>query len=214
MTATVAAYMAGLAISRRSSSPFANPVLIAVTLLCVLITVTHTPPDLYLESTKPLTFLLGPATVALALPLMRELQTIRRNWIPVCGAVISGGGVSIATSGLLARAAGLPSELNASIAPHSVTAPVAVLLADADGGLATVTMTCVLVTGLIGSFCLSFMSKRFASNNDKAAGFSAGVSAHALGIARAMEISPTAAAFASTGMIANAIVTSLLLGLF
>jgi putative effector of murein hydrolase len=75
-------------------------------------------------------------------------------------------------------------------------------------------MTCVLVTGLIGSFCLSFMSKRFARNNDKAAGFSAGVSAHALGIARSMEISPAAAAFASIGMITNAIVTSLLLGLF
>ncbi len=219
LTATLAAYAVGDACFRASGRrPFVNPVLIAVLLLAALLWLSGTPYQTYFEGAQFVHFLLGPATVALALPLWDNLGHVRRAALPMLAALLAGSTVAVVSALGLAVAFRIDGEVLASIAPKSATAPVALGISDRLGGSPTLTAVLVILTGIIGAIFATPLLNALRIRDWRARGFATGVAAHGIGTARAVQVHPTAGAFAGLGMGLNAVLTAflapLLLGLF
>ena len=211
LTVTLLAYLAGDGISRATGrAPLANPVLIAMLLLAGLLQATGTPYADYFEGAQFVHFMLGPATVALAVPLHAALPRLRGLVIPMLGALVAGSVTAIASALLIARALGVEGATLLSLAPKSTTAPVAIGIAESLGGLPTLTAALVILTGIIGAVTVTPLMNALRVRDWRARGFAAGVAAHGIGTARAFQVDATAGAFSGLGMGLNAMLTALL----
>jgi predicted murein hydrolase (TIGR00659 family) len=209
LTLTLVAYAVGDACYRRSGrKPYVNTVLVAVVLLVLVLWTTATPYGTYFEGAQFVHFLLGPATVALALPLYDNLARLRRAALPVLAAVIVGSVVAAGSAVAIAAALGVGPEALASLAPKSATAPVAIGIAEKIGGAPTLTAVLVILTGITGAVFATPLLNLMGIRDWRARGL--GVASHGIGTARAFQVNPTAGAFAGLGMALNAVATSLL----
>jgi predicted murein hydrolase (TIGR00659 family) len=214
LTATLLAYLAAAALARAlGTPPWANPVLMAVLILAPVLWATSTPYATYFEGAQFIHFLLGPATVALALPLYDNLPTIRKTVLPIVAALLVGSVVAAASAVGLARAFGLAPEVILSLAPKSTTAPVALGIAEAIGGLPSLTAVLVILTGIIGAVTVTPLMNVLRITDWRARGFAVGVAAHGIGTARAFQVHPQAGAYAGIALALNAVLTSLLVPL-
>jgi predicted murein hydrolase (TIGR00659 family) len=211
LTATLVAYGIGDACFRAANrAPIVNPVLIAVVLLGALLWLTATPYATYFEGAQFVHFLLGPATVCLALPLADNLPRLRRALLPVIAALFAGSVAAMASALAIARAFGADAALLAAIAPKSATAPVAIGIAEGMGGQPTLTAVLVILTGITGAIIATPLLNLLRLKDWRARGFAVGVASHGIGTARAFQVHPTAGAFAGLGMALNAVLTALL----
>lgn len=211
LTATLAAYVAGDALSRASGrAPLVNPVLVAVGLLALVLWGTGTEYTAYFEGAQFVHFMLGPATVALAAPLHANLAKVRRSALPMIAALLAGSLAAMATAVGLGYALGLRGEVLMSLAPKSATAPVALGIAEKIGGLPTLTAVLVILTGIIGAVFATPLLNLLRIRDWRARGFAVGVAAHGIGTARAFQVNETAGAFAGIGMGVNAVLTAVL----
>ncbi|MDO9526419.1 MAG: LrgB family protein [Gemmobacter sp.] len=211
LTATLVAYIAGDTLSKAANrAPLANPVLIAVALLAGMLWASDTPYPVYFEGAQFVHFLLGPATVALALPLHANLDQVRRSALPLAAALIAGSVTAIASVILTARALGIEGVTLISLVPKSTTAPVAIGISESLGGSPTLTAVLVLLTGVTGAIVATPLLNLLRIRDWRARGFAVGVAAHGLGTARALQVNPTAGAFAGIGMGLNAMLTALI----
>jgi predicted murein hydrolase (TIGR00659 family) len=211
LTATLVAYLAGDALSRASGrQSWANPVLIAVMLLAVLLWGTGTDYATYFEGAQFVHFMLGPATVALALPLYDNLPRVRRAALPMLAGLLAGSGVAVVSALLIARGFGIEGSVMASLAPKSTTAPVAIGIAEALGGQPTLTAALVLATGIFGAIIVTPLLNALRIRDWRARGFAVGVAAHGIGTARALQVNPIAGAFSGIGMGLNAVLTAII----
>lgn len=210
LTATLAAYALGDACFRAAGrSPLVNPVLIAVAVLAVLLWLTATPYATYFEGAQFVHFLLGPATVALALPLFDTLPRLRRAFLPVMAALVVGSLTAAGSAVAIAYALGVDGQILASLAPKSATAPVAIGISQNIGGSPTLTAVLVILTGITGAVIATPLLNLLGMKDWRARGFAVGVTSHGIGTARAFQVNPTAGAFAGLGMALNAIATAL-----
>lgn len=219
LTATLIAYVIGDSLAQLSGrKPLVNPVLIAVILLATVLWLTATPYVVYFEGAQFVHFLLGPATVALAVPLYAYLPQVRRSALPIVAGLAAGSVTAVLAAVGIAWAFGLRGEILASIAPKGVTAPVALGISSALGGSPTLTAVLVILTGIIGAIVATPLLNLLRIKDWRARGLSVGVAAHGIGTARAFQVHPRAGAFAGIGMGLNAILTAFLapwvLGLF
>ncbi|WP_135504276.1 LrgB family protein [Roseovarius aestuariivivens] len=211
LTATLAAYLVGDAASRASGrNPLVNPVLVAMLLLAAILWGTGTEYGTYFEGAQFVHFMLGPATVALAGPLFKNLHHVRRTLLPMAGALIVGSLTAIVSALLIAQAMGVEGATLASLAPKSTTAPVAIGISEKLGGLPTLTAALVIITGIIGAVVVTPLMNAMGLRDYRARGFAVGVAAHGIGTARAFQVNETAGAFAGIGMGFNALLTALL----
>jgi len=211
LTATLAAYTAGDALFRASGrQPVVNPVLIAVVLLAGLLWATKTDYGTYFEGAQFVHFMLGPATVALAVPLWSNLGQVRRTVLPMMAALLAGSVTAILSAIGLGLAMGLDGAVLMSLIPKSATAPVAIGVSQAVGGLPTLTAVLVLLTGVTGAVVVTPLLNLMRIRDWRARGFATGVAAHGIGTARAFQVNETAGAFAGIGMGVNAVLTALL----
>lgn len=211
LTTTVIAYLAADGAARRlGNPPWANPVLMSVLLLAPVLGLTGTDYATYFEGAQFIHFLLGPATVALALPLWDNRETIRRSVLPILLALLTGSLVAAGSAILLARAFGLPAELLLSLAPKSTTAPVALGISEAIGGIPSLTAVLVILTGIIGAVTVTPLMNMLRISDWRARGFAVGVAAHGIGTARAFQVNEVAGAYAGIAMALNALLTSLI----
>ncbi|MCU0901014.1 MAG: LrgB family protein [Cypionkella sp.] len=210
LTATLAAYALGDACFRAAGrSPLVNPVLIAVAVLAVLLWLTATPYSTYFVGAQFVHFLLGPATVALALPLFDTLPRLRRAFLPVMAALVVGSLTAAGSAVAIAYALGVDGQILASLAPKSATAPVAIGISQNIGGSPTLTAVLVILTGITGAVIATPLLNLLGMKDWRARGFAVGVTSHGIGTARAFQVNPTAGAFAGLGMALNAIATAL-----
>lgn len=208
LTATVGAYLvADWAAARARRHPLVNPVLIAVTLVAILLKLTGTPYKTYFEGAQFVHFLLGPATVALGVPLYRNFALVRANAGPMAAALLAGAVVAIVSSVGVAALLGAPREALISIAPKSVTAGVAMAVSEKLGGLPPLTAVLVILTGVIGAVIVTPMMNALGIRDYAARGFAAGLASHGIGTARAFAVDPVAGVFAGVAMGLNAVVT-------
>jgi len=214
LTFTLIAYQTGLALSRRARlHPLVNPVLIAVALIAGLLVASGTPYETYFDGAQFVHFLLGPATVALAIPLYRQFDKVRRSAFAILASLLTGSVTAAASAvGLAALFEAAPETL-ASLAPKSVTAPVAMGISDALGGLPSLTAVLVILTGILGAALGPLVLDLVRVRDWRARGFAIGVAAHGIGTARALQVNETAGAFSGLAMGLNALATALLLPL-
>ncbi|WBU54035.1 LrgB family protein [Paracoccus sp. SCSIO 75233] len=210
LTATLAAYLAGDAIFRLSGrASYANSVLIAIIILGAVLWISGTSYQTYFEGAQFVHFMLGPATVCLALPLYDNLKRIRHALLPVIAALLVGSLTAVVSALLIGRFFGLDETLLASLAPKSTTAPVAIGIAERIGGQPTLTAVMVLLTGIFGAIIVTPLLNALRVTDWRARGFSVGVAAHGIGTARAFQVNETAGAFAGIGMGLNAVLTAI-----
>lgn len=210
LTATLVAYWLGdrvFRLTRRQS--WANPVLLAVILLSSVLWVSGTTYQTYFEGAKFVHFMLGPATVALGMPLYENLPRLRKAALPLLAALVAGSVTAVLSVLLIARGFGLSELMLASMAPKSTTAPVAIGIAESLGGDPTITAVLVLLTGIFGAVIATPLLNLLGIRDWRARGFAVGVAAHGIGTARAFQVNETAGAFASIGMGLNAVLTAI-----
>ncbi len=211
LTATLVAYWLGDTFSRRlNRQSWAHPVLAAVVILATLLWITGTSYQTYFEGAQFVHFMLGPATVALGMPLYDNLPRLRRVALPLVAALLAGSLTAILTVLAIAKAFGLSEVMMASLAPKSTTAPVAIGIAEELGGEPTITAVLVLLTGVFGAIIATPLLNALKIRDWRARGFSLGVAAHGIGTARAFQVNETAGAFAGIGMGLNAVLTSII----
>lgn len=214
LTATVVAYAAADRLARAAGRhPAANPVVISAALVIGLLAATGTPFGRYFEGAQFVHFLLGPATVALAVPLVENLSIVRKSALPIAAALVAGSVTAVGSAVAIGWALGLPVEVLASLAPKSVTTPIAMGIAEKLGGIAALTAVLVILTGIIGAMTVTPLMNALRVKDMAARGFAAGVAAHGIGTARAFQVDPLAGAFAGIGMALNGALTALIVPL-
>lgn len=212
LTVTLLAYLGGTWLYRRSrGNPLLNPVLIAVCVIVGLLVLTDTDYGTYFEGAQFVHFLLGPATVALAVPLYRQVQQIRKSLLAIVVAVVSGSLTAAASAVGIAWLLGASEKTVLSMAPKSVTAPVAMGIAEQLGGLPTLTAVVVILTGITGAIVGTGLLRLLRVTDDRAAGLAIGVASHGIGTARAFQVSEVAGAFSGLAMGLNALATAILI---
>jgi predicted murein hydrolase (TIGR00659 family) len=210
LTATLLAYMAAFSLYRRGGfHPLLNPVPIAVALLVALLVATDTGFDAYFAGAQFVHFLLGPATVALAIPLYDQRVRVRRMWLPLASGLAAGVLTAVVSASALAWLLGASRETVLSLAPKSVTTPVAMAVAERIGGLPSLTATLVIATGILGAMIGGPLFDRLRIVDPAARGFALGVVSHGIGTARAFQSGEDSGAFAGLGMALAALATSL-----
>jgi predicted murein hydrolase (TIGR00659 family) len=211
LTATLAAYAAGDALFRASGRrPWVNPVLIAVVLLALTLFVSRTPYDAYFEGAQFVHFMLGPATICLAVPLYANLKSVRATLLPMAAALLAGSVTAILSALGIGWALGVDLQVLLSLAPKSVTAPVAMGISESIGGSPTLTAVMVILTGITGAIIATPLLNLLRVRDWRARGFATGIASHGIGTARALQVNEQAGAFAGTGMGLNALVTAVL----
>lgn len=212
LTATLLAYQAANALYVRSKgNPLANPVAIAVALLVAVLAATGTEYKTYFEGAQFVHFLLGPATVALAIPLYQQLPKLRRNWFALLSSAIAGGAAAIASAMGVAWVLGASPATVLSLAPKGVTLPIAMGVAEKIGGLPSLTAVLVMITGLLGAGIARWVFNLLKIEDHSIRGFALGVTSHGIGTARAFQVSEEMGAFSGLAMGLSGVLTAILL---
>lgn len=210
LTATLAAYVIGDAFAARCGRhPLASSVVVAAALLVAVLVLTDTPYPVYFEGAQFVHFLLGPATVSLAVPLWRNRVAVRRNLLPMAAALLAGCLTAIVSAVAIAWALGAPGEVLASLSTKSVTAPIAMALTDTIGGIPALAAVLVMLTGILGSVVVTPLMNALGIRDFAARGFAVGVASHGIGTARAFQVSEEAGTFAGIAMGLNGALTAL-----
>ncbi|MET0050687.1 MAG: LrgB family protein [Candidatus Thiodiazotropha sp.] len=212
LTITLIAYgLAYRVYMRFKANPLLHPVFLSVSLLIALLLLTGTPYSAYFEGGQFVHFLLGPATVALAIPLYHQWPKLKRLWLPLGITLVSGVVVGAMSSILLAELFGIGDQTLLSLAPKSVTAPVAMGIAEKIRGLPSLTAVFVVITGILGAAVGTRLFALMRIQDDSIKGFAMGITAHGIGTARAFQISQEMGAFSGLAMALATFTTAIIL---
>jgi len=197
LTLTLVAYQAGYWLYAKAGfQPLANPVLIAVAIVVAALTLTGTAYRTYFDGAQFVHFLLGPAVVALAVPLARQWDSVKALAWPLAGALAAGSLIALASAVGLAWILGASAATLLSLAPKSVTAPIAMGIAEKIGGLPALAAVLAVTTGVIGAALGKYVLDACRIGDWRVRGFALGVAAHGIGTARAFQVNAEAGAFA------------------
>ena len=211
LAATLAANLLGDWLYRRSGERAAvNAVAIAVALLIGLLEATGTAYGQYFEGAQFVHFMLGPAVVALAVPLYRNRRAIRRSLLAIAAALGAGTLTAIVSALAIAQALGGSARTLASLAPKSATAPIAMGIAEQIGGLPSLTAGLVILTGILGAVFATPLLGAFGMKDPRSNGFALGLTSHGIGTARAFQLDETAGTFAAIALAQAGLAVALL----
>lgn len=198
---TLAAYQAGVMVYERfDRNPLANPVAIAIALVAAAITAIDMPYAKYFEGAQFVHFLLGTATVALAVPIYKGLEALRGRIVPLLAALLAGGATSIASAVGIAKLMGADAAIIGGFYAKSVTAPIAMGIAERVSVSPTLTAVFAVTTGILGAILVRFVMDAIGMRSWWQRGFAVGVAAHGIGTSRAFSVHPEAGTYASLGM--------------
>ncbi|HIQ51998.1 MAG TPA: LrgB family protein [Pseudomonas pachastrellae] len=210
---TLAAYQLGVALYQRTKLAVFHPVLVSTAVLVLVILAAGQDYAHYREAVQPLQVLLGPATVALAVPLYMNFRRIRSYFWPVLICLLVGGTLATVLAVLLAWLLGAETMIMMTLAPKSVTSPIAMLVAEQIGGVAALAAVFVMFTGVLGAIFGPMLLRLCGVDHPAAWGMAMGLTAHAVGTSRALEEGEEAGAFSALAMSLMGTATALLLPL-
>ncbi len=198
---TMSAYKVGILIYEKTGKhALLQPIVIAYVIMLPILIIAQIPYKQYFESVSILHFFLGPATVALALPLYKNLKLIHAYLLPIFITLVAGGIFTILSALGILWLLGASKITMLSMTTKSVTAPITLITAHDIGANAALAIGFVVITGLFGALFGTFIFKLLRIKHDAAKGFALGLISHAVGTARAFEISENAAAFSALAM--------------
>ncbi|SFD25486.1 LrgB family protein [Massilia yuzhufengensis] len=210
LTMTLCAYLlAQRLFVLAKGSPLANPVAIAIALVVLVLWLSGMSYQRYFAGAQFVHFLLGPATVALAVPLVRQLPRLRRAFLPLALALGAGCITAIVSAVAIALLLGATPELAASLGPKSATSPIAMAVSERLGGIPAFTAALVVCTGVFGAVLGPWIFDLLRIASPAARGFALGLASHGIGTARAFQASPDMGAFAGLAMGLNGALTAL-----
>jgi predicted murein hydrolase (TIGR00659 family) len=209
---TVGVYAGSVELHRRARQhALLTPVFVAIVVVASVNSVLGIEYRDYLASVAPISLLLGPATVALALPLMGARASLRKAFVPVLVSVTCGCVLAIGSAGLISRLLGAPDELTRSLLTRSVTTPVALGLAETVGAVPALAAALAIVSGVLGAVIGPRLLSLIGVRTPGARGFAIGVASHGIGTARALQESTIAGGWSSAGMALAALLTTAVL---
>jgi predicted murein hydrolase (TIGR00659 family) len=212
LSLTIAAYLAGDWLYRRAGRPaLLHPVLISIVVLVSALTATGTEYHTYFEGAQFVHFLLGPATVALAVPLYFNFSKLKQLWLPLSVGLVCGALAAALSAVAIAWLLHASPQTLLALAPKSVTAPVAMAITEKLGGPPSLTAILVVSTGILGAVIGPALLDLFRVKDPATRGFAIGTASHGIGTARAFQESEEAGAFSGLAMGLNALASSILL---
>ncbi|MDE8348645.1 MAG: LrgB family protein [Acidocella sp.] len=214
LTATVCAWeLACLIDIKAGHKPITNPTVLSITMLACALLITHTPYSAYFNGAQYVHFLLGPATVALAIPMYANWGSIKRHFVAIFISLTTGSIIAATSAMLIARALGAPHDVLVSLGPKSVTTPIAMAVAQNLGGQPPLTAVFVMITGIFGTVVCTGVLRLARVRDWRAQGLAAGTAAHGLATARMILLNETAGAYGGVAIGLNGIITSIALPL-
>ena len=214
ITLTLLVYLAAVWLFKRSGrNAFLIPVLTGVTVIITFLKFTGTAYPVYFEGTRFIHFFVGPVIVALAVPLYKQIARLKEIWFPVTVALIVGSTAAITSAVLVGWMLGGSNATLISLAPKSATMPIAMALADRFNGVVALAAVAVAITGIVGTIMARPLLNFIGVHDPAVRGFSLGLTAHAIGVWRALQHSETAGAFSALAMALNGVATALLVPL-
>jgi len=210
---TLAVFQLAYAAYEKTRWVFLQPVLVSMTLIVGILLLCGIDYDEYRISAQWLTLLLGPATVALAVPLYLNLRRIRELFGPIVITLLVAGVFATALGMALAWAFGADRMILMTLAPKSVTSPIAMLVAEQIGGVVALAAVFVMITGVLGAILGPELLRRFGVQHPAARGIALGLTAHAVGTAQALQEGDECGAFAALAMSLMGVMTAVLLPL-
>jgi putative effector of murein hydrolase len=207
---TVAAFCVGTACQKKWKKAVFNPILIGAALVMIVLWVLKIPVEQYQNACKPLTFLLTPATICLAIGFYEQVQKLKKHIPAILVGVIGGSLASLLSVGLLCRLFGFDRALTVTLLPKSVTSAIGMVLSQQAGGIGAVTTAVIAVTGVLGNMMGPWLSKLFRLHDPISQGVAYGTAAHVMGTSRAMEISPLVGAVSSFSLTLAGLITTVL----
>lgn len=210
---TLAVFQLAYAAYEKTRWVFLQPVLVSMTLIVGILLLCGIDYDEYRISAQWLTLLLGPATVALAVPLYLNMRRIRELFGPIVITLLVAGVFATALGMALAWAFGADDMILMTLAPKSVTSPIAMLVAEQIGGVVALAAVFVMITGVLGAIFGPELLRRFGVQHPAARGIALGLTAHAVGTAQALQESDECGAFAALAMSLMGVMTAVLLPL-
>ncbi|MDH3997609.1 MAG: LrgB family protein [Desulfuromonadales bacterium] len=211
VTLTLMVYMLAQSLYKRLGTVWANPVLVSIVTIIGLLKLGNIDYRDYAYGGDIILFLLGPSVVALAIPLYQRRQQIWQRKLPILAGVFAGAVTSIITACGLTLALGGSREVVLSIAPKSVTTPIAISIVEKIGGVAPLTAALVVMTGCFGAVCGAEFCRMIGITSPTATGLAVGTAAHGIGTARMLEIDRMAGAVAGLAIGLNGLMTTFVL---
>ena len=181
-------YVAACRLQRITRKSWMNPLLISIAMIILILIILHIPYDSFKSGSNIIAMMLTPATCVLAVPMYNQLSILKKNWLPILVGTFLGALTSIISVSVLCRMLGLNEIITASLLPKSVTTPIALSVCEVQGGIAAITVTAVLITGLLGSLIIPPVFEKLKIRNSVALGITMGTASHALGTSKAIEI--------------------------
>jgi predicted murein hydrolase (TIGR00659 family) len=214
LTATLAVYVgASMLYERAGRAPWANPVLWSVVCIGAVLLLTGTSYPTYFAGAQFVHVLLGPAVVALGWPLWVRREELRRRGVALTIAALAGGAAAAGSSVALGWLFAMPQDMLRSLAPKSVTAPVAMGIAERIGGVPALSAVFAVLTGLVGALSAKYLFNALRIGSWAVRGFALGTASHGLGAARAMQVDADAGAYAGIALGLQVLLASLLVPL-
>ena len=204
---TIIAFEIGVTIRNKWRNPLLNPILIATILIIGILTITGISYDTYKVGGDYISFFLGPVTVLLAVPLYRHIQALKNAWLPILAGIVVGSTVSIVCVIACAKIFGISKTLMLSLIPKSITIPMGSVVSEQIGGIPSITIVSIVITGITGAVTAPLVCRFFHIKNSVAQGVAIGTSSHALGTTKAMEIGEVQGAMSSLSIGVAGVVT-------
>ena len=204
---TIIAFEIGVTIRNKWRNPLLNPILIATILIIGFLTITGISYDTYKVGGDYISFFLGPVTVLLAVPLYRHIQALKNAWLPILAGIVVGSTVSIDCVIACAKIFGISKTLMLSLIPKSITIPMGSVVSEQIGGIPSITIVSIVITGITGAVTAPLVCRFFRIKNPVAQGVAIGTSSHALGTTKAMEIGEVQGAMSSLSIGVAGVVT-------
>lgn len=208
--ATILAYWVGVKVQKKTGLVICNSMLITVILLIGVLTVFQIPYESYFEGGNIINLMLGPITACLAVTIYRKRELLKQNLVPVLMGCLAGAVTSVVSVLIMSRLFGLDQTMTASLLPKSVTTPIAAAIAEDHGGIVSITVAAVVVTGILGNLIAPILIKVFRVKDPLAAGLGIGACSHAVGTAKAMEMGETEGAMSGLAIGVCGIMTAIL----
>lgn len=211
---SLAAYEIGLLLKKKFKLAVLNPLLIGTICVMAVLSLLHVEYSHYSKSADCISYLLTPATVCLAVPLYRQLTLLKNNIKAVAGGIASGVLASLVSVFLLAKLFGLNHEQYVTLLPKSITTAIGLGISEELGGIPTITVAVIIVTGILGNVIAEFVFKLFRIEEPIAKGLALGTASHAIGTAKAMETGEVEGAMSSLAIAVAGLVTVIGASLF
>ena len=204
---SVLAYQVGVLVKKKWKLAVFNPLLISIILVIAVLLIFHVDYETYNEGAKYLSYLLTPATVCLAIPLYEQLEQLKKNVKAIVAGILSGVVTSLCSVLILALAFGLSHEEYVTLLPKSITTAIGMGVSEELGGIVTITVAVIIVTGVLGNIIAELACKIFRIHEPVARGIAIGSASHAIGTARALEMGEVEGAMSSLSIAVSGLLT-------